>query len=159
MPHPNPGPCRVPLTMIDGTGENVVGVPIDLGSEYTNITQQLLYEIWQTLLLILAASGGITMTKIASFDIGDGQAGTPVAGTNVLNLANIQGQNLFDVNLLVIREGIELPYSSAVTIKTIRRLNIPATSGGFTFEPGMGQFNPGEHFDLYVVGANNSAAV
>lgn len=159
-PNPSPGPCRVPLTMINGTGENVIAVPINMGSEYTNITQQLLYEIWQTLLLILIASGGVPMTKIASFDIGDGQAGTPLNGTNNLNISTLQGQNLFDFNLLIVREGIELRYSSGVTIKDIRRLNTPGVSGGFAFEPASGlTFQTGEHYDIYVVGSNNAAAV
>ena len=158
-PPPNPGPCNVPLTVINGTGENSVAVPQDTGSQYKAITEQLLYEIWQTLLLI-AASTTVTMTKIISFTIGDGQIGTPANGATVLNVANIQAQSLINANLLVIRNGIELKYTSAVTHNDIIRLNTTGVSGGFEFDAAGSalSFENGDVYDIYVVGVNTSNA-
>lgn len=146
-----------PLITIPGTGYNIVQVP-QANSAYKSIAEELLYEIWQTLLLIAAANPP-AMTKIISFDIGDGQAGTPVAGTTSLEVPALQGQSLVDVNLLVIREGIELRYSSAVQTKDIRRYN-HGGNGGFVFEPAGGlSFQAGEHYDIYIVGSNSTDQV
>jgi hypothetical protein len=159
-PNPNPGPCNVPLTLINGTGENTVGVPIDSGAQYKNYTDQLLYEIWQTLLLILAGSTGLPVTKIVSFTIGDGQAGTPANGTTSLNVAALQGQSLTDKNLLVVRNGIALKYTTPVTHEDIIRLNTTGVSGGFQFDAAGSalQFETGDVYDIYVVGINTSNA-
>jgi hypothetical protein len=160
-PIPNPGPCNVPLSIVNGTGENTVAVPGDPGSQYKSITEQLLYEIWQTLLLILAGSGGLPVTKIVSFTIGDGQAGTPANGTTSLVVAGlIQGQSLTDKNLLVIRNGIELKYSTGVSHNDIIRLNTTGVSGGFEFDAAGSalDFENGDVYDIYVVGINTSNA-
>lgn len=150
--------CPTPLQRISGTNFNVVSVPA--GPEpnylgYTNYTDQLLYEIWQTLLILAAAANPPAMTKIISFEIGDGQAGTPANGDTSLEAAAIQGQSLVNVNLLVIREGIELVYSSAVTVNQIRRYN-HGGQGGFVFEAGGLSFQTGERYDIYVVGSNTT---
>lgn len=159
-PPPNPGPCNVPLTVINGTGENSVAVPQDQGSQYKSITEQLLYEIWQTLLLLLAASGGLPVTKIVSFTIGDGQAGTPANGTTSLNVANLQGQSLTDKNLLVVRNGIALKYTTPVSHEDIIRLNTTTVSGGFEFDAAGSalDFETDDVYDIYVVGINTSNA-
>lgn len=159
-PPPNPGPCNVPLSIVNGTGENSVAVPINTGAQYKSITEQLLYEIWQTLLLILAGSGGLPVTKVISFTVGDGQAGTPVAGTTVLNAANLQGQSITDKNLLVSRNGILLKYTTPATNNDIIRLNTTGVSGGFQFDAAGSnlQFENGDDYDIYVVGINTSNA-
>lgn len=158
------GVCVNSLLTIAGTGFNKVQVPQggsggpETAGNYKSIAEELLYEIWQTL-LIIAAGGGVTLTKIISFDIGDAQAGTPVAGTTSLELPALQGQSLVNVNLLVVREGIELRYSSAVLVKDIRRYN-HGGNGGFVFEPASGlSFQMNEHYDIFIVGSNNTDQV
>lgn len=147
--------CDVPLTPVPGTDANVVMSPIDPGSRYTDYTDELLYEIWKTLQLLTP----VMETKPISFDVGDGQVGSPVDGDTQLHLATIQGQSLVNINLLVVREGIALRYSTPVpAIKDIKRFNSGGL-GGFTFEPASGlKFNAGEHYDIYVVGSNASIA-
>lgn len=150
--------CPTPLQPIPGTNYNQINVPAGPAPNflgYTNYSDQLLYEIWQTLLL-LAAANPPAVTKIISFEIGDGQVGTPANGDASLTLPVIQGQSLVNVNLLVIREGIELVYSSAVTVNMIRRYN-HGGNGGFVFENASGLFfETGDRYDLYVVGANTT---
>lgn len=159
-PPPNPGPCNVPLSIVNGTGENSVAVPIDSGAQYKSITEQLLYEIWQTDLLILAGLGGLPVTKIISFTIGDGQVGTPANGTTVLNVNAIQGQSITDKDLLVIRNGIALKYTTPVTHNDIIRLNTTGVSGGFQFDAAGSalMFETGDAYDIYVTGINTSNA-
>jgi len=156
-----PLPCSTALQLIQGTNFNTVEVPGGPGSYYKDNTDKLLYEIWQTLLLIQAANPP-TVTKVISFTIGDGQAGTPINGTNSLEVPALQGQSLVNVNLLVVREGVPLRYTNANGVLTydIRRYN-HAGNGGFVFEPASAQggglqFVTGEHYDLYVVGANTA---
>ena len=74
---------------------------------------------------------GVTVPLI-TFAIGDGQAGTPANGATSLEVATLQGQSLFNKQLLVIREGIELVWSSAVQANIIRRFNSGGL-GGFVF--------------------------
>lgn len=153
--------CPIPLQSIPGSGFNTVEVPAGpapgyLG--YTNYSDKLLYEVWQTLLLIAAANPP-TVTKIISFDVGDGQTDVPVNGDTSLELPSLLGQSLVNQNLLVIREGIELKYSSAVTTKDIRRYN-HGGNGGFVFEGASGlSFQEGEHYDIYAVGFNSTDQV
>lgn len=98
---------------------------------------------------------GVTV-PLVSFDIGDGQAGTPASATTSLEVAALQGQSLYNKELLVIREGIELKYSTPVTVQDIRRYN-SAGLGGFVFEPASGlSFQTGEHYDIYIIGINNT---
>jgi len=149
-------PCKPPLGTIPGTGFNVVSVPDVAGSSYNNAADQLLYEIWQTLLLILAALGGGMTTKVVAFTIGDGQVGTPVAGTNSFVVAAFGGVNLGNVELLVLRNGIQLQYSNGVTALQIIRKNTGAT-GGFQFDAASGlTFQDGESYQLFVTGINNT---
>lgn len=156
--------CISPLLTIPGTGFNIVQVPGPgaggsvTNSAYKSIAEELLYEIWQTLLLILAANAP-AMTKIISFTIGDGQADTPLAGTSSIQLPALQGQSIVNVNLLVIRNGIELVYSSAVAVKIIRRYN-HGGNGGFVFEPASGiTFQNGEDYNIFIVGQNTTDQV
>lgn len=161
MPFVQSGPCNVPLTQINGTGNNSVAVPLTQGSQYKSITEQLLYEIWQTLLLILAGQTPPGMAPIIKFTIGDGQAGTPAAGTTSLHAAILQGVNLADKAILVLREGIGLKYTTAVTHNNIIRFN-DHTDGGFDFDPadpgGQLQFVNGEEYMLVVTGIDTTIA-
>lgn len=156
------GPCNVPLTQIDGTGNNSVAVPAVSGSQYKAITEQLLYEIWQTLLLILAAQNPPGMTPIIKFTIGDGQAGTPADGTTSLHIGVIQGVNLVNKAFLVLREGIGLKYTTAVTHNNIIRFNDGAALAGFDFDPadpgGQLHFSNGEEYMIVVTGLDTTIA-
>jgi hypothetical protein len=150
------GVCVTPLVSIPGSNFNTVDVPASTNGGYKSYAEKLLYEIWQTLLLIQAANPP-TVTKIISFDVGDGQANTPANGTNSIELPAINGQSIVNSNLLVIREGIGLKYSSAVTVKDIRRYN-HGGNGGFVFEGGL-TFQNGEHYDIFIVGYNTTDQV
>jgi hypothetical protein len=71
----------------------------------------------------------------------------------------LQGQSLVNKRLLVIREGIELKYSTPVTVQDIRRFNSGGL-GGFVFEPASGlSFQTGEHYDIYIIGIDNNIQV
>ncbi len=101
---------------------------------------------------------GVTV-PLVSFTIGDGQAGTPANGTTSLQVVTLQGQNLVNKQLLVIREGIELKYTSPGSIQDIKRWNSGGT-GGFNFEGASGlTFFTGEHYDIYITGINNTIQV
>ena len=98
---------------------------------------------------------GVTVPAI-TFTVGDGQVGTPLAGTNSIELPTLQGQSLFNKQLIVVRAGIELPYGSAVRVNVIRRYN-NAGNGGFVFEPASGiTFQNGDQYDIYIIGVNNT---
>lgn len=96
---------------------------------------------------------GVTV-PLVSFVVGDGQVGTPAAGSSSLEVASMQGQSLFNKQLLVVREGIELLYSTAVQVRNIRRYNSGGL-GGFVFEQGL-TFAQGEGYDIYIIGINNT---
>lgn len=150
------GPCKPTLVMIDGTGFNRVAVPGQEGAEYTAITNQLLYEIWQSNLLILAALNPPGMVTPIIFTIGDGQAGTPLNGTTSLHESIIQGQSIVNKTLLVLREGIQLQYSSTTTPLQIIRFN-DGVDGGFDFDPASGlTFVTGESYNIFVIGINTT---
>lgn len=101
---------------------------------------------------------GVT-DPFVSFDIGDGQPGTPANGATSLKVSTLQGQSLVNKRLLVIREGIELKYSTPVTVQDIRRFNSGGL-GGFVFEPASGlSFQTGEHYDIYIIGIDNNIQV
>lgn len=148
--------CKNPLIPVDGSGFNTVNVPGPNSKGYTNITDQLLYEIWQTLLLILAGQNPPGIVKPIIFTIGDGQAGTPLNGTTSLHAPSVQGQSIVDKTLLVIREGIPLDYSSTTVPAQIIRFN-DGTDGGFDFDPASGlSFVTGESYNIFVIGANTT---
>ena len=161
MPFSNPGPCNVTLTLINGTGFNTVEVPANAGAQYKAITEQLLYEIWQTLLLLLAGQNPPGMTPIIKFTIGDGQAGTPANGTTSLHAAVLQGVNISNRAILILREGIGLKYTTAATNNDIIRFN-DGTDGGFDFDParpgGQLHFATGEEYMLVITGQDTSIA-
>lgn len=152
------GPCNVPLTQVDGSGNNTYAAPITQGAQYKSITEQLLYEIMEGINTLIQIQGGLPVTKIITFTIGDGQADTPAAGGSSLVAAAIQAQSITDKNLLVIRNGIELKYSSAVTHNDIIRVNNTGVSGGFEFDAAGSnlKFQNGDVYDIYVVGVNTT---
>lgn len=150
------GPCYVPLTQIDGTGLNSVAVPGTPGAEYKSITQQLLYEIWQALLLLIAANPP-AMTSVISFSVGDGQAGSPADGDTTLHLAAIQGVPIFNKQLLVVKNLATLDYDSPVATFDIRRYNSGGL-GGFTFNAPQ-KFSFGDQYNIYIIGLNNTVQV
>lgn len=157
MSYVQAGPCNVPLTQQDGTGFNTVAVPGTQGAQYKSITEQLLYEIWQTLLLLLAGATPPGMSPLIRFTIGDGQAGTPVAGTTSLHVGVLQGVNMVNRSFLVIREGIALRFSTGVTANDIIRFNNGATLGGFDFDPASGlSFVNGEEYQIAVYGQDTT---
>lgn len=150
------GPCKPTLEMIDGTGFNRVAVPGQEGAEYTAITNQLLYEIWQTNLQILAATNPPGMVTPIAFTIGDGQAGTPANLSTTLHTPILQGQSIVNKTLLVLRNGIQLQYSNGVTALQIIRFN-DGTDGGFDFDPASGLFfSTGESYQIFVIGTNTT---
>jgi hypothetical protein len=99
---------------------------------------------------------GVTVPFVA-FAVGDGQAGSPVNGQTSLKLATIQGQSLVNVELLVIREGIQLLWDSPVAVNDIRRYNSGGL-GGWTFEGGF-SFQTGERYQLFWIGINSTIQV
>lgn len=147
------GICVPPLGTIQGTGFNKVQVPDAPNSAYKSIAEELLYEIWQTNLLILAANPP-AMSQVISFRVGDGLAGSPVDGDTELHLAAIQGQTIFNRQLLVVREGQGLEWSSSIEAFDIARFNTGGV-GGFTFE-GANIFEDGQRFNIYVIGINTT---
>lgn len=147
------GPCRVPLQSVSGTGFNNVMVPGSQGAEYTAITNQLLYEIWQSNLLILAALNPPGMVVPIIFTVGDGQIGTPAVGATSLHLPT-----LVDKELLVLRNGIQLQYSDGITPLQIIRFN-NSPNGGFDFDPASGlSFQAGESYQIFPIGLNTTIA-
>jgi hypothetical protein len=157
MPFPQAGPCNVPLDTIIGTGFNTVAVPDEPGAQYKSVTEQLLYEIWQGILLLLAATNPPGMVVPITFTIGDGQAGTPANGTTALSAPAIQGQSIVNKTLLVVREGIVLMYSDATTARQIIRINTVGGDGGFSFDPASGlTFQTGESYEILTIGTNTA---
>jgi len=96
---------------------------------------------------------GVTIPFIG-FRVGDGQAGTPVNGATFLRLASLQGQPLVNMQLLVIREGIQLLWNTAVDVNDLRRYNSGGL-GGWTFEGGL-TFNTGERYQIFIIGTNTT---
>lgn len=147
-------PCPVPLDTIQGSGFNTVAVPGELGAQYKSVTEQLLYEIWSTNLLILAANPP-AMSKVLSFVAGDGQAGSPAVGAAFLETPALQGETIFNKQLLVVREGIPLLWNQPTgVLGQIRRYN-HAGNGGWVFEGGL-VFNAAERYDVYIVSINTT---
>jgi hypothetical protein len=103
--------------------------------------------------------GPTGINKVITFAVGDGQAGSPVDGDTTLHLATLQGQSIYNVQLLVIREGIALNWNSAVQINDIRRYNSGGL-GGFTFttEGGLA-FYDGERYMIFIMSINTTTEV
>lgn len=99
---------------------------------------------------------GVTVPFVA-FAVGDGQAGSPINGQTSLKLASIQGQSLVNVQLLVIREGIQLLWDSPVAVNDIRRYNSGGL-GGWTFEGGI-SFQTNERYQVFWIGINTNIQV
>lgn len=151
MPFPNPTACNVALTQIAGTGFNTVAVPVAQGAEYKAISEQLLYEIWQGILQLIAATNPPGMVTPILFTIGDGKSGTPTVGSTAFHVAA-----LADKEALVLRNGIQLQFSDGVTALQIIRFN-DGTDGGFDFDPASGlSFQNGDSFQIFPLGANTS---
>lgn len=156
--------CRPPLLTIDGTGSNRVEVPQTLDGkkgQYNDSADKLLYEIWQTLLLILAANPP-AMTIPIIFTVGDGQADTPANGSSSLVLANFGGILMGDKEFIVIRNGILMQYSNIITPLQIIRKNTGAT-GGFIMDPAPGgdplaalTFQNGDSYQIFPIGINTT---
>jgi len=153
-----PTPCRPPLLSISGTGDNTVLVPQQVDGKkasYNDAADKLLYEIWQTLLLILAANPP-AVSKPILFTVGDGQADTPADGTTSLVLASFGGIPMGNTEFVVLRNGIQLQYSNGITALQIIRKNTGAT-GGFDFDPAsMLTFQDGDSYQLFPVGINTT---
>ena len=148
--------CSNSLIVIPGTGYNTVDVPGPNSRGYGNNTDKLLYEIWQTLLLILAGQTPPGMVIPIVFTIGDGLSGTPANGTTSLHAPALQGQNLANKTLLVIRNGILLNYSNGTDTNEIARFN-DGTDGGFDFTVASGlSFQTGEKYNIFVIGENTT---
>lgn len=151
MPFPNPTACNEALTQIIGTGFNTVAAPINEGAEYKSITEQLLYEIWQGILLLIAATTPPGMVIPIIFTIGDGQAGTPAVNATAFHVAALANKEA-----IVLRNGIQLQYSDGVTALQIIRFN-DGVNGGFDFDPASGlSFQAGENYQIFPIGANTS---
>lgn len=99
---------------------------------------------------------GVTVPLVA-FTVGDAQAGTPVNGQTSLKVASLQGQSLFNKQLQVVREGIDLNWNTPGVVNDIRRYNSGGL-GGWTFEGGL-FFATGERYQIYIVGINNTIQV
>jgi len=99
---------------------------------------------------------GVTVPFI-DFAVGDGQPGSPVDGDTTLIATTLQGQNIVNKQLLVIREGVQLLYNTAVDTNQIRRYNTGG-QGGFSFESGEGPgaFFNGERYQIFITGTNNT---
>lgn len=150
--------CRPSLLSIPGTGSNTVLVPWTVDQKrasYNDAADKLLYEIWQTLLLILAANPPAMVQPII-FTVGDGQPDTPAAGTTSLVLADFNGIPMGNKEFLVFRNGILMQYSDGITPLQIIRKNTGAT-GGFEIDPLTGiTFQPGDSWQLYPIGINTT---
>lgn len=147
------GPCKPPLTQIAGTGFNNVAVPGQTGAGYNSITEQLLYEIWQGILLLIAGQNPPGIVAPLIFTVGDGKPNTPANGSTSLHLPT-----LVNKELLVLRNGIQLQYSDGVTALQIIRFN-DGTDGGFDFDPASGlTFQNGESYQIFPIGANPTIA-
>lgn len=91
------------------------------------------------------------------FAVGDGQPGSPVDGDTSLIAATLQGQSLIDVQILAIREGIQVLYNTAVATNNIRRYN-DGLAGGFVLED-LVQFHQDERWQLFIVGTNTTIEI
>jgi hypothetical protein len=98
---------------------------------------------------------GVTV-PLLTFAVGDGQPGSPVNGDTTFYRTTIQGQNIYNKELLVVRTAIPLQYSTATVTLDIKRYNTGG-QGGFTFEPSSGlSFYTGETYNIYIMGINNT---
>lgn len=153
-----PTPCRTPLLSINGTGNNTVLVPDSVDGKkasYNDAADKLLYEIWQTLLLILAANPP-AMTIPIFFTVGDGQPDTPATGSSSLVLATFGGIPMGNTEFIVFRNGFQMQYSNGITALQIIRKNTGAT-GGFDIDPVTGiTFQPGDSWQLFPIGINTT---
>lgn len=155
---PQPLGCLNPLDQVQGTGYNAVAVPGPGTKGYTSITDELLYEIWQTNLQIIAALNPPGMVTPIIFTIGDGKAGTPLDGTTSFHASVIQGQNIVDKTLLVLRNSFQMRYYDGVTHYEIIRFN-DHVNGGFDMDPASGiTFANGDSYQIFVIGANTTIA-
>ncbi len=153
MPFPNPTACNVPLTQVPGTGFNTYAAPIVEGAEYKAITNQLLYEILQGILLLVAAAIPPGMVPATLFTIGDGGPVTPVAGTTSFRLASFA-----DKEVLVLRNGVQMQYFDGTTHLQIIRFN-DHVNGGFDLDPASGlTFQNGDNYQLFPIGLNTTSA-
>lgn len=147
-------PCSTYLIEISGTGYNKVNVPGPNSQGYKSVTDQLLYEIWQTLLLILAAQNPPGMVAPILFTIGDGGPITPVAGTT-----SFRSASLLNKEAIVIRNGIQMQYFDGTTHLQIIRFNDGVTNGGFDLDPVSGlTFQGGDSYQIFPTGANTTIA-
>lgn len=101
---------------------------------------------------------GVTVPFV-DFTIGDGQAGTPLGGATFWRVPTFQGQPIFNMQLLVIREGIPINWNTPVaTNGDIRRYNSGGL-GGFSWQVAGGQFFAGERYQIYIIGQNTTIQV
>lgn len=99
---------------------------------------------------------GVTIPFVG-FAVDDGQVGSPVNGQSSLIVSTLQGQSLVDKELLVLREGIQLLWNTAVSVNNIRRYNT-GLMGGWTFEGGL-VFLSGERYQIFIIGVNTTIEV
>jgi hypothetical protein len=93
-----------------------------------------------------------------NFTVGDGQAGSPNNGDTFWRVASFQGQAIFGMRILFMKEGIGLNYNTPVTANgEIRRYNSGGL-GGFTWE-GVGMFFTGERYAGYIIGVDPTIEV
>lgn len=149
--------CSNGLIPVPGTGYNKVNVPGPNSRGYTSVTDQLLYEIWQTLLLLLAAQNPPGMVPPILFTIGDGGGITPAAGTT-----SFRSADLLNKEAIVIRNGIQMQYFDGTTHLQIIRFNDGTTNGGFDLDPanpgGALTFANGDSYQIFPTGANTTIA-
>jgi len=101
----------------------------------------------------VSPAAGLPTIPFVDFTIGDGQTGTPLAGATFWTVATFQGQPIYNIQLLVIREGIPLNWNTPVTANgDIRRYNLLGL-GGFTWQFG-GSFFALERYQIYLIGQN-----
>jgi hypothetical protein len=104
-----------------------------------------------------ASSGGNppgVTNPFMGFAVGDGQDGSPSDGQTTLQVATLVGQPIADTELLVIREGIQLLWNTAVAVNNIRRFNSGGLAG-WTFEGGL-SFQAGERYQVFIIGINTT---
>jgi hypothetical protein len=107
-----------------------------------------------------ASSGGSSPTfanYFMGFAVGDGQDGSPVDGQTSLKVATLVGQPITNTELLVIREGIQLLWNTAIAVNNIRRFNSGGLAG-WTFEGGL-SFQAGERYQVFIIGINTTVQV
>lgn len=108
-----------------------------------------------------AAQGSLPGVSVpfVSFAVDDGQVGSPTNGQTAWIVSTFQGQSIFNKQLLVIREGIELLYKTPVAVNMIRRYNFTGF-GGWSFQPASGLFFfSGDRYQVFITGINNTIEV